>query len=105
MAQVDMDWRKSKLHYLEAVYLEYYKKYLETRDENGYWSDDRGLYCNLYRNMEEAIRSLPERPILYVCVAMNEAIDADCKILRNIIRRFEYEFKDKKVPDWLIEEE
>ena len=51
--------------------------------------DDRLVFCNIYRLMEEALNSLPDEPNNYVCVAMNRKMEADRQILNEILAVFE----------------
>ena len=47
-------------------------------------TDDRLVYCNMYRMMIAAIESLPEDPNNYVCVAMNKELERDASTLTSI---------------------
>lgn len=52
-------------------------------------TDDRRIFINTYRQIYEAIESLPENPNNIVKVAMNRYIDSERTEMNNIIRRFE----------------
>jgi hypothetical protein len=84
------NWRDRKIEYLERLYGRWYEKYSGVNT-----FDDRRLYCNIYRMILEALKTLPEEPINYVCVAMNKAVEEDVNTLQNIVRNFE-----EKVPEW-----
>lgn len=50
--------------------------------------DDRRVYINTYRQVYEAIESLPENPPPFVCVAMNHELDTEEEMMNNILTRF-----------------
>lgn len=52
-------------------------------------TDDRLVFCNIYRLMIEALESLPDDPNNYVCVALNKKMEKDCSTLTSIARLFE----------------
>ena len=80
--QIDaLSWRDMKLYFLET-YEEDAKRW-----ENE--SDDRKLFSNVYKNLVEAIESLPAEPHVMVCVAMSNYIGEKKTILNDIRRRFE----------------
>lgn len=64
--------------------LRYGKRY----DEWKHYSDDRKVFANTYEMLMEAIESLPDEPKPFVCVAMNEAINKECRMLDEIIDEF-----------------
>lgn len=60
--------------------------------------DDRRIYINTYNMIVEAIKSLPDEPNNYVCVALNRLMDEDLEVMRDIGKRFgreDYIFKAK----------
>lgn len=80
--QIDaLSWRDMKLYFLET-YEEDAKRW-----ENE--SDDRKLFSNVYKNLVEAIESLPAEPHCMVCVAMNNYIGEKKAILNDIRKHFE----------------
>ena len=52
-------------------------------------TDDRLIYCNIYRRMLEALESLPDEPHNYICVAMNHKMKEDRATLDSIKATFE----------------
>ena len=81
-------WRDRKIDAIKVLYGEWYEKYKGEKD-------DRGLYCNTYQMILEALASLPEEPDNYVCVAMNNEINKDLATMQRIVVYFETE-----VPSW-----
>lgn len=51
-------------------------------------TDDRLVYCNLYRMILRALDSLPDTPDNYVCVAMNSKMEEDRQTLDEIAAVF-----------------
>ena len=51
-------------------------------------TDDRAIYCNIYRRMLEALESLPDEPHNYICVAMNHKMKEDRETLDSIKATF-----------------
>ena len=74
-------WKQQKLDFMKHLY----GKYI---DEFRGCQDDRGLYCNTYWLIVEAIESLDDNPNNYVCVAVNNAIRADLAMMDGILVRF-----------------
>jgi len=80
--QIDeLTWRDMKLYFLET-YEEDAKRW-----ENE--CDDRRVFFNIYKQLVEAIKSLPEEPHPAVCVAMNTYIGEKKRILNDIRKHFE----------------
>lgn len=80
--QIDaMPWRERKLYFLE--------RYEEDAVRWEHESDDRRVFHNIYKNIVEALKSLPEEPHLWVCVAMNNLIAKETKTLDEIQKHFE----------------
>lgn len=52
-------------------------------------ADDRRIFINTYRQIYEAIESLPENPHNVVTVAMNSYIQEERQMMDEIKRRFE----------------
>ena len=76
-------WRAIHVHYLKF----FFEKLAEKWKDGGY-TDDRIVYCNIYKHILDAIYSLPEEPHNFVCVAMNRYMDEDIEILKSIQERF-----------------
>lgn len=81
-------WRDRKIDAIETLYGTWYDKYIGEED-------DRGLYCNIYKNIIHALKTLPEEPDNYVCVAMNKAINEDLATMQRIVIYFE-----TNIPSW-----
>ena len=86
MKDFKSNWRDSRIYYLERRYGD---KYNEWKDKD--YTDDRIIYCNIYRLQLEALQSLPADPLNYICVAMNHHMQEDRETM-NAIREV---FKDR----------
>ena len=84
-------WRERKIKYIEKLYGRWYE---QDKDER----DDRRVYCNTYNQIIRALKTLPEQPDTYVCVAMNRLISEDIALMERIVSRVE-----GKVPSWFKE--
>ena len=80
---------------MEQTYKQLHVNYLKHRygKNAAKWAnntvyDDRVVYCNIYRQMLEALESLPDNPNNYVCVALNWKMKQDCDTLDEIARIF-----------------
>lgn len=78
-----MSWKKSKLDYIELFYGDAYKQF-KADDAH----DDRRVYINTYEMIVNAIKSLRKEPDIFVRVAMNDAINRELEMMRDIGRRF-----------------
>ena len=74
-------WKSFKLDFLK---FKYEKKAEEWKDCH----DDRRLFSNTYYQIIEAIETLPEEPVSYIAVAMNNEIQKDREMLDRILTRF-----------------
>lgn len=80
--QIDeMSWRERTLYFLER----YEENAERWKDEH----DDRKVFHNIYKNLVEAIKSLPEEPHVMVKVAMNKCITEHEQTLNDIQKHFE----------------
>ena len=79
-------WAIMKLNFLEAVYGKKYKQWLSDS-----YTDDRGVYCNIYGMLIAAINDLRDIEDNTVHVAMNRYIDGELEIMDKI----KTAFKDK----------
>lgn len=81
-AQIDaMSWRDAKLYFLE--------KYEEDAIRWECEHDDRRIFHNIYKNIVEALKSLPEEPHTWVKVAINDMISKERATLDDIQKHFE----------------
>ena len=74
-------WKQAQLHDIEIRYggcVEEYKDF----------TDDRMVYVKIYKQIIEAIESLPEEPHNYIKVAMFHQINKDKEILNRIYSNF-----------------
>ena len=51
-------------------------------------SDDRRLYINTYKQVYDAVDSLPDNPPAWVCVAIRHKMQEECKMMDGILDRF-----------------
>ena len=75
------NWKTIKMDFLK---FKYEKKAEEWKD----YHDDRRLFSNTYYQIIQAIETLPEEPVSYIAVAMNNEIKKDCEMLDSIAKRF-----------------
>ena len=80
---MNQSWKQRHIHHLKMLYGPLAEAW------RGITSDDRLVFCNIYRRMLEALNSLPDEPLNYVCVAMNHALQDDRKILDRIAAAFQ----------------
>ena len=76
-------WKQTRLHDIEL-------RYGGCIEEYEGFTDDRLIYVNLYNQVIEAIKSLPEEPCSYIKVAMWRQLNRD----KEILNRIETEFCD-----------
>ena len=74
-------WKTFKMDYLKY-------KYEKQAEEWKDYHDDRRLFSNIYYQIIEAIETLPEEPVSYIAVAMNNEIKKDREMLDRIAKRF-----------------
>ena len=74
-------WRTFKMDFLKF-------KYEKKAEEWKGCHDDRRLFSNTYYQIIKAIESLPEEPVPYIAVAMNNEITKDREMLDKIAERF-----------------
>ena len=79
------DWKHLKLWVLANAYE---KKASEWNDIFQPVTDDRRVFINTYRQLYEAIDSLPDNPNNIVCVAMNHYISEEREMMDEILERF-----------------
>ena len=75
-------WKTLKMDFLKF-------KYEKKAEEWKNCHDDRRLFSNVYYQIIEAIETLPEEPVSYVAVAMNNEIQKDREMLDRIAKKFE----------------
>ena len=68
----NMNYAEMKLRFLED---KYGKSYLSWKDHK--YDDSRALYVSLYKEITDALKSLPDRTHPYVMVAMDDKIRSD----------------------------
>ncbi len=83
MRRTSKSWKRRKLSYLEFFYGDNYKVWNELD-----LHDDRRLYCNIYELIKEALESLDDNPVNFVCVAMNKYIEENENIMDRVISNF-----------------
>lgn len=83
MERTSKNWKRRKLSYFEFFYGDNYKTWKELD-----LHDDRRLYCNIYEQVVDAINSLDDSPVVFVCVAMNKHIEEQENIMDRIISVF-----------------
>ena len=74
-------WKEKRLDYHEFIYGKYAEEFVE-------YDDDRRLYVNTYKMIQEALMSLPQEPNFWVKTAINKQLDEDYKVLSAIIMNF-----------------
>ena len=79
------DWKHLELWVLANAYE---KKATERSDIFPPVADDRRVFINVYRQLYEAIDSLPDNPNNVVCVAMNHYISEEREMMDEILNRF-----------------
>ena len=60
----------------------------EARDSQGYFYDDRGVFCNIYRMMQEAMEAMKSVENNSICVAFNRYYDGEHETLERIYQVF-----------------
>lgn len=86
MATSRHDWKHLKLWVLANAYEKKAKEWNEIQPPV---TDDRRVFINTYRQIYEAIDSLPDNPLSVVAVAMNRYITDERSMMDEIMRRFE----------------
>lgn len=79
----NMNYAEMKLRFLED---EYGKMYLSWKDNK--YDDSRALYVSLYKEITDALKSLPDRTHPYVMVAMDKKIRSDYDKMDEILAQF-----------------
>lgn len=75
-------WKSRKLWWIRCKYEVSAEKWKDICD------DDRRVFVNMFNYMIEAICSLPEKPHIFICVAMNNKVDEYMETMDNILGRF-----------------
>lgn len=84
---MEKTWKEMKNIYMEKLFGRNAERYEKEISEDGD-RDDRQIYINIYRHIMEALGTMPEEPHLYVKIALNERIEKDTEILKEINLRF-----------------
>ena len=84
MTESSKSWKQQHLDLIHFLY----RAKAEEWSKLEHLNDDRLVYCNVYRLMENALYSLPEEPCNYVCVAMIAKMAADRQMLNEILDTF-----------------
>lgn len=87
------NWKENKIHHLEYFYGRAYRQF---KAEGAH--DDRIVYVNTYEMILKAINSLRKEPDIFVKCAMNEHIEKNLEILREIGKEFglnDYIFREE----------
>ncbi len=77
-------WKERQIDYLKfryGDYVEFCKKAEKF--------DDRCLMVRIYCQIVEALNSLDDEPIPFVCVAINNSIEKEMKTMDSIVKRIE----------------
>lgn len=82
----NMNYAEMKLRFLED---EYGKMYLSWKDNK--YDDSRALYVSLYKEITDALKSLPDRTHPYVMVAMDDKIRSDYDKMDEILAQYKGE--------------
>lgn len=72
----------SKRSYLKFMYQNSYKEW------NGNFTDDRGLFCNYYEELNEMLDDLEKCRCISMIVAYNQYEDKHIKTMNSIQKRF-----------------
>ena len=75
-------WKSRKLRWIRGKYEVSAEKWKDICD------DDRRIFVNMFNIMIEAICSLPEKPYIFICAAMNDKIDKYSETMDDILERF-----------------
>ena len=79
------DWKSLKLAVLN---MEYGKQADEWNNMFPPVTDDRRVFINIYHQIVDAVKSLPDNPNAFVCVAMNRLIAEEKKTMDEIKSHF-----------------
>lgn len=78
-------WKNAKYGFLKLNYMRYYLRWY------GVYNDDRAIYCNLYRQIIDALESVVDDPAPLARVGLNNAIRNNTDAMDRIIANFEEE--------------
>ena len=76
-------WASDKLDYLNFFYGKEYDKWAKESH-----NDDRGLYCNMYKMILEAINAIQHIENNSVLVAMNDYIRDKVQVMDSVLEAF-----------------
>lgn len=82
---MDITWKNAKYGILKLNYMHYYLRWY------GLYNDDRSIYCNMYRQIIDALESVVDDPALLARVGLNNAIRANMNAMDKIIANFKEE--------------
>ena len=81
-------WAREHLKTLRWAYREFYEYANEVNQK-----DDRLLFINIFEEVWDAILAVKDVEVIFVRVAMNKQIKAECELLRDIQKRFWKQFQ------------
>ena len=84
MARTSASWKHKQL----SAFMYLYRPAAERWSAEGH-TDDRRVYCNIYRMIVAGLRALPAEPPLYIRKAVIDAMRRDRATLDRIAARFE----------------
>ncbi len=79
------DWKHLRLWRWAS---DYESKMLEWNNILPPVDDDRRVYINIYKQVYDAIDSLPDNPNPWVCCAVSHEMDKEREVMNEIIARF-----------------
>lgn len=75
-------WKNAKYGILKLNYIHYYLMWY------GLYKDDRAIYCNLYRQIIDALESVVDNPAPLARFGLNNAIRGNMDTMDKIIANF-----------------
>lgn len=84
-----MAWKKEQEEYMDLCIEVFKNKFEETFNEwEGNFTDDRELFCNLYRNALPEFEKMKKVNSDFITVAFNRLMKQDQSTMFDIIERF-----------------
>lgn len=79
---MEITWKNAKYGILKLNYMRYYMRWY------GLYNDDRAIYCNMYRQIIDALESVVDNPAPLARVGLNNAIRGNMDAMDKIIANF-----------------